>query len=89
MTLKTVSSEDARNRLRDVMDEVITGDAEVIIERHGKPTVAMISYKEYQRIQQQREKRRAKLAKIRAEMAAGNFMTWAAVEADLQAKGLL
>lgn len=89
MIVKTVTSEDARTRLRDVMDEVITGESEIIIERHGKPMVAVISYKEFQRIQQQREKRRAKLANVRADMEAGNYMTWEQVEAELIAKGVL
>ena len=89
MIVKTVRSEEARTHLRDVMDAVITGEAEVVIERHGKPTVAVISYKEYQRIQREREKRRAKLAKSRAEIEAGNYMTWEQVEAELQQKGLL
>ncbi|MFN8486288.1 MAG: type II toxin-antitoxin system Phd/YefM family antitoxin [Caldilineaceae bacterium] len=89
MTVKILSSEEARTHLRDVMDEVTTGEAEVVIERHGKPTVAVISYKEYQRIQRDREKRRARLAKIRAEMEAGQYMTWEQVEAEMKTKGML
>jgi len=54
MLVKTVSSEEARTHLRDVMDEVTAGKAEIVIERHGKPTVAVISYKEYQRLQNER-----------------------------------
>ncbi len=54
MRIKRVSSEEARTHLRDVMDEVTAGEAEIVIERHGKPTVAVISYKEYQRIQNER-----------------------------------
>jgi prevent-host-death family protein len=89
MIVKTVRSEEARTHLRDVLDEVTAGDAEVVIERHGKPTVVVISYKEYQRIQRERQRRRAKLAKSRAEMEAGNYMTWEQVEAGLQQKGLV
>ncbi len=89
MTVKIVSSEEARTHLRDVMDEVTAGETEVVIERHGKPTVAVISYKEYQRIQRDREKRRARLAKIRAEMEAGQYMTWEQVEAEMKTKGML
>lgn len=89
MPVKIVSSEEARTHLRDVMDEVTAGEAEVVIERHGKPTVAVISYKEYQRIQRDREKRRARLAKIRAEMEVGQYMTWEQVEAEMKTKGML
>lgn len=89
MTVKTLSSEEARTHLRDVMDEVTAGEAEIVIERHGKPTVAVISYKEFQRIQRERAKRRTKLAKLRAEMESGNYKTWEQVEADLKASGRL
>jgi prevent-host-death family protein len=89
MTVKTLSSEEARTHLRDVLDEVTAGEAEIVIERHGKPTVAVISYKEFQRIQREREKRRMKLEKLRAEMEAGNYKTWEQVEADLKATGRL
>jgi prevent-host-death family protein len=89
MTIKTVSSEEARTNLRTVMDEVMTGEAEVVIERHGKPTVAVISYKEYQRIQKERERRRSRLVRIRTEMEAGRYETWEQVQSALQAQGLL
>lgn len=89
MTVKTLSSEEARTNLRTVMDEVTTGEAEVVIERHGKPTVAVISYKEYQRIQKERERRHLRLARIKAEMEAGHFYTWEQVEAGLKERGLL
>ena len=89
MIVKTVRSEEARTHLRDVMDEVTAGDAEIVIERHGKPMVAVISYKEYQRIQRERQNRLAKLAKARAEMQGGNYLTWEQVEAELKQKGLL
>lgn len=89
MTLKTLSSEEARTNLRDVMDEVMTGESEIVIERHGKPTVAVISYKEYVRIQKERERRREHLIRIKAEMENGNYFTWEQVEAGLKERGLL
>lgn len=89
MTLKTLSSEEARTNLRDVMDEVMTGESEIVIERHGKPTVAVISYKEYVRIQKERERRREHLIRIKAEMENGNYFTWEQVEAGLKERGLV
>lgn len=89
MTLKTLSSEEARTNLRDVMDEVMTGESEIVIERHGKPTVAVISYREYVRIQKERERRREHLIRIKAEMENGNYFTWEQVEAGLKERGLL
>ena len=70
MVVKTVRSEEARTHLRDVLDEVTSGEAEVIIERHGKPTVAVISYREYQRILRERKKRQTKMAKGRIGLEA-------------------
>ena len=89
MTLKTLSSEEARTNLRDVMDEVMAGESEIVIERHGKPTVAVISYKEYVCIQKERERRREHLIRIKAEMESGNYFTWEQVEAGLKERGLL
>ena len=89
MTLKTLSSEEARTNLRDVMDEVMTGESEIVIERHGKPTVAVISYREYVRIQKERERRREHLIRIKAEMENGNYFTWEQVEAGLKERGLV
>jgi prevent-host-death family protein len=61
MLIKTVRSEEARTHLRDVLDEVTSGETEVIIERHGKPTVAVISYREYVRIRNERELSQARI----------------------------
>jgi prevent-host-death family protein len=89
MTVKTLNSEEAGMHLHDVIDAVTTGEAEVVIERHGTPSVVVISYNEYLRVQRKREKRRAKLAKLRARMEADDYMTWEQVEADLKANGRL
>jgi len=88
MSIKTLSSEEARTNLHDVMDEVTADEVEVVIERHGKPTVAVISYKAFQHIQKGRERRRRRLSKIKAEMVAGHFYTWEQVETHLKERGL-
>jgi hypothetical protein len=44
MTVKTLSSEEAGTHLRDVIDAVTTGEAEVVIERHGTPSVVDTNY---------------------------------------------
>ena len=88
MSVKTVSREEARTNLHDVIDEVIAAEVEVVIERYGKPAVAVISYKAFQRVQKERERRRHRLAKIRAKMVAGQFYTWDQVETDLKERGL-
>lgn len=47
MTIKTMTSEDVRIRLRDVLDDVHTG-AEVIIERYRKPAAVVVNYEQWQ-----------------------------------------
>lgn len=51
MTVQVMKSEEARVRWRDVLDLTSTGDTEVVIERYGKPTSAVISYEHYKLIQ--------------------------------------
>ena len=48
MTVKTMKSEDARIRFRDVMDEVSAGSTEVVVERYHKPTVVIVNYAQWQ-----------------------------------------
>ena len=47
MTIKTVTSEDARIKMRDILDDVHTGD-EVIIERYRRPAAVVVNYAEWQ-----------------------------------------
>src|SRR5690348_713493 len=47
MTIKTVTSEDARIKMRDILDDVHTG-AEVIIERYRRPAAVVVNYAEWQ-----------------------------------------
>lgn len=89
MSVKTLSWEEARTNLYDVMDEVSASEVKVVIECQSKPTVVVISYKAFQCVQKERERRRRHPSKIRAEMVAGHFYTWEQVEADLKERGLL
>jgi prevent-host-death family protein len=43
---KVYSSEQARAKLRDVLDTAVAGQ-NIIIERYGKPTVAVIAYEDF------------------------------------------
>ena len=51
MTLHTISSEQARTRWRTLLDLASQEGVDVVIERHGKATAAVISYETYQAIQ--------------------------------------
>lgn len=48
---RTMSSEQARTKWRTLLDIASRGGVDVVIERHGKATAALISYKEYVAIQ--------------------------------------
>jgi prevent-host-death family protein len=63
MTLRTMSSEQARTEWRTLLDLASQGDIDVVIERHGKATAAVISYEMYRAIQ-------STLAEIRAGASA-------------------
>jgi prevent-host-death family protein len=58
-----MSSEQARTRWRELLDLASQEGVDVVIERHGKATAAVIGYKTYQAIQ-------STLAEIRASAPA-------------------
>jgi prevent-host-death family protein len=56
--VKTLSSNEAKQRWGAVMDTVSRGENEIIVESHGKPKVAVISYEEFETFQELRKKQR-------------------------------
>ncbi len=85
MPVRTVKSDEARTLFRDLLDDVTAG-REVIIERYNKPVGVLIPHAQWQ---QWKKLQLEELARIRAEMAAGNYYTFEQVEAKLKADGLL
>jgi len=53
--LKKVSAMKARQNLGQIMDEVAIRGDDYIIERAGKPLVAIIDMEKYQRLEEERE----------------------------------
>lgn len=51
MTLRIMSSEQARTEWRTLLDLASQGEVDIVIERHGKATAAVISYETYQALQ--------------------------------------
>ena len=51
MALRTMSSEQARTEWRTLLDLASQGGVDIVIERHGKATAAVISYETYQALQ--------------------------------------
>ena len=88
-TTKTYGAEEVRIKMRDVLDDILAGEAEAIIERNGKPTAVMISYKRWQQIEQEKTKKLERFAEARKRMDAGDYLTLEQLEAQLKTDGLL
>lgn len=57
--VKEVESRLARAHWRDLLDDTITGQADVVITRYGKPVTAMIRYEDYVALQDELSRLRA------------------------------
>jgi prevent-host-death family protein len=55
---RTISSNEAKQRWGAVISAVSEQGDEVIVESHGKPKVAVISYEEFERFNELREQQR-------------------------------
>jgi len=55
--IRTLSSNEVKQRWGAVMGSVSRGEGEVIVESHGKPKVAVVSYEEFEALRAMREKR--------------------------------
>lgn len=74
---RVISSKEAQRNFEEIAQWAEENREDVVVERLGKPAVAIIPYTEYERFQQMREaKRRSEtlkeIEKIRQEVAAGN-----------------
>jgi prevent-host-death family protein len=59
MVFTTVKSGEARIKWRDLLDQVLTGGGDVMIERNGKNIAVMIPAADYEQIQEALEDLRA------------------------------
>ena len=50
MSIVTVSSRNARTNFRDLLDSVLSGASDVVIERNGKPVAVMIPVPDYEEL---------------------------------------
>jgi len=92
MLTKVVSSEQARNQWRDIIDAAVAGES-IIIERYGKPTAAVISFQDFAAIQgiieDMRDAREAEAALRVWEDDPTTARPWLAVRAELVSEGRL
>jgi prevent-host-death family protein len=63
-----IGARDARNNFADLMGKVHYGGQTVIIERSGKPVIAMISAETYQQLIAEREARFQVIDRIRGRL---------------------
>jgi prevent-host-death family protein len=93
MTILTMNSHEARANWRELLDRVLSGNADIVIERNGKPVAVMIPFEDYEEILDELDDLRA------GQRAAAIYEDWKRnpslgqpieeVEAEFQAEGLL
>lgn len=92
MAVKVYSSDKARAKWRDVLDTAVTGQ-DIVIERYGKPTVAVIAYEDFvelnELLQDLRDAREAQEALEEWRRDPSTARPWEEFEAELIAEGLL
>lgn len=90
MSHKVLSSDEARTHWRDVMDAANAGE-DVVVERDGKPTAAVIPYADYvelvDALDDLRSVRRARAALEEWRRDPTTARPWEEVEAELRAEG--
>jgi prevent-host-death family protein len=65
---KNIGAREARNNFADLIGQVYYGNEVVIVERSGKPMVAMISIETYERFLTERETRFQVIDRIRERL---------------------
>lgn len=70
---------EARNRLSEIVDDVVATGADYVITRHGRPSAIIIGYDEYESLLETLNilsdpETMANLARSEADMVAGNLV---------------
>ncbi len=90
MPVTTIGSREARQKWRDLLDEVYTGVADIVIERNGKPIAALIPYEDYLAIAEALDDLRAARRVAAAYKAAQQSgRSYDEIREELRSKGLL
>lgn len=83
--IKTYKSDEARLKMRDILDDVTAG-RESVIERYNKPVAVVVPHALWQSI---KRKRKAELDAISKRMDEGEYYTMEQVETMFKQDGLL
>ena len=90
MPVTTIGSREARQKWRDLLDEVYTGTADIVVERNGKPMAALIPYEDYLAIAEALDDLRAARRVAAAHKASQQSgRSYDEIRAELASKGLL
>ena len=70
---------EARNRLSEIVDDVVATGSDVVITRHGRPSAVIVGYDEYESLLETLNilsdpDTMASLARAEADVAAGNLV---------------
>jgi prevent-host-death family protein len=91
MTISTINSGEARIRWRDLLDQVLAGKGDILIERNGKSVAVMIPAVDYEQIRETLEElravREAAVAYAEWKQSPSVARPWEDAEADLDKKG--
>ena len=92
MTVAAINSREARAKWRDLLDTASKGE-DLIIERNGKPVVALIAYGDFEALQEElddlRAGRRASVAHEAWKRDPSRGRPYSEIRAELVAEGLL
>ena len=93
MTITTVQSRQARAQWRTLLDEVLAGEFDVVIERNGKAVAVLIPVEDYQELQEAlddlRATRRANAAYSEYKNNPESGRPWSEVRTELVNERLL
>ena len=93
MTITTVQSRKARAQWRTLLDAVLAGDSDVVIERNGKAVAVLIPVEDYQELQETldelRATRRANAAYAEYKNHPESGKPWSEVRHELVSEGML
>jgi prevent-host-death family protein len=82
--MQTYKSDEARDKLRDILDAVTAG-REVVIERYNKPVGVVVPHAAWLAYKRQRKER---IERAVQRMAGGDYLTLEQVEAKLNERGM-
>jgi prevent-host-death family protein len=93
MTVQVLDSNKARTKWRDILDAAHAGTVDIVVERYGKPMVAVIAYEDFLALQDELDDLRAgrRVAEAYGAWQAdpGRGTPYEDFRAELVAEGLL